>query len=136
MNSTCLAFCLNKSLRVLTTKYVYNSSKSCVLGACPLIEGTESFPVVVNRGYQGSTVITHLVVICPYLLATVVRRVDANALHLASVIRQEGLQGYKVIAFDKEIATIRIADRKFRDFFQEMKRDLVVMSHNSFLAYP
>ena len=46
---------------------------------------------------------SHVVVVGPPLVARVVGRVDVDALHLAVVGRQQGLQGGEVVAVDDQV---------------------------------
>jgi hypothetical protein len=76
------------------------------------------------------------VVIDPLLVPRVVRRVNVDALHLAGVVGEEGLEGQEVVAFDQEVAASGIADGELRVAAQEMIRNLAMVVEDSLLADP
>jgi hypothetical protein len=58
--------------------------------------------------------VVHVVVVVPAFIAGVVRRIDKDAIHLARVQRQKGLERMQVVAMNDEIAVeVGLAD----DFF-------------------
>jgi hypothetical protein len=57
--------------------------------------------------------LVHVVVVNPACVARVVSRVNANALHLAAVARQQGFERVQIVALNQQIALARRASRKF-----------------------
>lgn len=68
-------------------------------------------------------------------LRVLVRRVDVDALHLAAVVRQQGLQGQEIVSLDQQIAGAGIADREAGVNFSRW-RDFAMLIENGFFADP
>lgn len=78
----------------------------------------------------------HVVIIDPSLVARVIRWIDVDTLHLASVVRQQRLERNKVVALNNEIAATWVTTGKFRHVFEQVKGDLLMMVDDGFFADP
>ena len=77
-----------------------------------------------------------VLVVSPALVPRVIRRVNADALHPAPVVRQQRLEGHEVVTLGDEIARAGIAAAEIGHVFQQVKGHLEVMVDDGFLADP
>ena len=49
--------------------------------------------------------IIDIIVVAPLLIASVVRRIDVDALHPTLILRQQSFQGFQIIAVDNHVIT-------------------------------
>jgi len=80
-----------------------------------------------------------VVVVDPALVAGVVRRVDVDALHLAGVARQQGLERVQVVALHDQVAAVAavvVAAAELWHRLQQAERHVLVVLDDGFLADP
>ena len=77
-----------------------------------------------------------IVVVGPALVAGVVRRVDANALHLTGVVWEQRLEGDEVVSLDDEVAGAGVTAGEVRHVLEQVERHFQVMFDDGFLADP
>ena len=80
-----------------------------------------------------------VVVVGPAFVAGVVWRVDVDALDLARITRQQGLQGQQVVALHDEVAAGAIAGMTRRQRghgLQQVERHVLVVFNNGIFADP
>jgi hypothetical protein len=80
--------------------------------------------------------VVHVVVVDPVLVARVIGRVDVDALDLPAIAREEGLEGFEVVALDQEILGLGVADGKFPVTFQQSRRHSAMVLDDGFLSDP
>ncbi len=76
------------------------------------------------------------VVVNPFFVASVVRRVYIDALHFTGVIRQESFEGQQVVALDQKITAVGVPGGKTRITFQQSVRHLPVVIYNRLFPDP
>ena len=77
-----------------------------------------------------------VVVVGPALVAGVVGRVDVDALDLPGVVREKGLEGFKVVALDDQVAAAGVAAGEVRHVFEQAEGHLLVMVYDGFFSDP
>ena len=77
-----------------------------------------------------------VVVIDPVLVSRVVRRVDLNALDLTGLVRKERLERDEIVALNNEVARAGVAAGQVGHVLEQVKRNLLVVIHHSFLPDP
>jgi len=77
-----------------------------------------------------------VVVVNPALVAGVVRRVDVDALHLAGVARQQGLERMQVVALYDQVAAAAVAAGQVGHRLEQSEGHFLVMLDDGFLADP
>src|ERR1035441_7343541 len=77
-----------------------------------------------------------VVVVSPVLVSGVVGRVDGDALHLAGVVWQQGLECDEVVALHDEVAATGIAAGEIRHVLKQVKGHLQVVVHHGLFPNP
>lgn len=79
--------------------------------------------------------VVHIVVIHPILITCVVGRIDVNAFDSILVFREQGFEGFKIVAMDNHIAAVGgVAEGIFA--VEHPKRHVVVMGDDLVFANP
>jgi hypothetical protein len=77
-----------------------------------------------------------VVVVDPTLVASVVGWVDVDALHLAGIAGQQGLERMQVVALYDEVAAATVTAGELGHRLQKAEGDFLVMLDDGFLADP
>ncbi len=63
-------------------------------------------------------------------------RVDVNALHFSSIVREKGFECDQVTALNEQISAARFTDGKVLVVFEQVEGYVSMMTDNYFLSYP
>jgi hypothetical protein len=96
------------------------------------------FPFAANDSFQPCPDFgaVHIVIVNPAFVAGIIGRVDIDALHLTAIIGEQRLERLQIIAFDQQIARVRIPRRKRAVAVQQPRRYFPVMIDDGGFADP